>query len=33
VNLLPPKPKPTKRISLPLLTRPGGHEHAHAHSH
>ena len=33
VNLLPPKPKPTKRISLPLLSQPGGHEHAHAHSH
>jgi ATP-binding protein involved in chromosome partitioning len=28
VNLLPPKPKPTKRIRLPLLTmRPGGHAH------
>jgi ATP-binding protein involved in chromosome partitioning len=33
VNLLPPKPTPTKRISLPLLSQPGGHEHAHAHSH
>src|ERR671914_2375403 len=33
VNLLPPRPKPTKRISLPLLTAPGGHEHAHSHSH
>jgi ATP-binding protein involved in chromosome partitioning len=32
VNLLPPKPKPTKRISLPLLTRrPDGHGHGHAH--
>jgi ATP-binding protein involved in chromosome partitioning len=32
VNLLPPKPKPTKRISLPLLTRPSdGHGHGHAH--
>ena len=29
VNLLPPKPKPTKRISLPLLTRPGHGGHAH----
>jgi ATP-binding protein involved in chromosome partitioning len=33
VNLLPPKPKPTKRISLPLLNRPEDREHAHAHSH
>lgn len=35
VNLLPPRPKPTKRISLPLLTSPGGngHEHAHGHRH
>jgi ATP-binding protein involved in chromosome partitioning len=32
VNLLPPKPKPTKRISLPLLTgRTGGHGHGHTH--
>lgn len=33
VNLLPPRPKPTKRISLPLVTTPGagGHEHAHHH--
>jgi ATP-binding protein involved in chromosome partitioning len=29
VNLLPPKPKPAKRISLPLLTRPGHGGHAH----
>jgi ATP-binding protein involved in chromosome partitioning len=30
VNLLPPKPKPTKRINLPLMTmRPAGHGHAH----
>jgi ATP-binding protein involved in chromosome partitioning len=27
VNLLPPRPKPAKRISLPLLNRPGGHQH------
>jgi ATP-binding protein involved in chromosome partitioning len=27
VNLVPPKPKPTKRISLPLLSTPGGHRH------
>jgi ATP-binding protein involved in chromosome partitioning len=34
VNLLPPKPKPTKRIGLPLLSGPtGGHSHAHAHHH
>jgi ATP-binding protein involved in chromosome partitioning len=32
VNLLPPKPKPTKRISLPLLTgRTGGHGHGHTY--
>ena len=32
VNLLPPKPKPTKRITLPLLTGPtGGHGHGHTH--
>jgi len=30
VNLLPPKPKPTKRIDLPLLAGPmGGHHHHH----
>lgn len=39
VNLVPPKPKPTKRISLPLIPMtPGGggghsHDHGHAHSH
>ncbi|MGI8775009.1 MAG: Mrp/NBP35 family ATP-binding protein [Actinomycetota bacterium] len=35
VNLLPPRPKPTKRISLPLLSQPtgNGHSHAHGHSH
>jgi ATP-binding protein involved in chromosome partitioning len=35
VNILPPKPKPTKRISLPLIPiapAAGAHE-AHAHSH
>lgn len=29
VNLLPPKPKPTKRINLPLMVSPGGHAHHH----
>lgn len=29
VNLLPPKPKPTKRISLPLVMSPGAHSHHH----
>jgi ATP-binding protein involved in chromosome partitioning len=29
VNLLPPKPKPTKRINLPLMAMPGGHAHSH----
>ena len=34
VNLLPPLPKPTKRISLPLIpTTPGNGEHAHGHAH
>jgi ATP-binding protein involved in chromosome partitioning len=32
VNLLPPRPKPTKRISLPLVATPGaGHQHHHHH--
>ena len=31
VNLLPPKPKPSKRISLPLLNRPAAAGHAHHH--
>jgi ATP-binding protein involved in chromosome partitioning len=29
INLLPPKPKITKRIDLPLMTQGGGHEHHH----
>ncbi|MDP9222757.1 MAG: Mrp/NBP35 family ATP-binding protein [Actinomycetota bacterium] len=35
VNLLPPKPKPTKRISLPLIpiARADGGHGAHVHSH
>jgi ATP-binding protein involved in chromosome partitioning len=35
VNILPPKPKPTKRISLPLIPiAPAGDGHgAHAHQH
>jgi ATP-binding protein involved in chromosome partitioning len=34
VNLLPPKPKPTKRISLPLIANLGhSHQHAHQHQH
>ena len=35
VNLVPPKPKPTKRISLPLMpmTPSGAAGHAHDHSH
>jgi len=34
VNLLPPRPKPTKRISLPLIGSPrGGHAHSHSHGH
>ncbi|HEU4481166.1 MAG TPA: P-loop NTPase [Actinomycetota bacterium] len=32
VNLLPPRPKPSKRISLPLVATPGaGHQHQHHH--
>ena len=35
VNLVPPKPKPTKRISLPLIPMTpagaGGHTHSHQH--
>ncbi len=30
-NLLPPKPKPSKRINLPLMSAGGGHEHHHHH--
>ena len=34
VNLLPPRPKPTKRINLPLIGGLiGGHEHQHSHTH
>jgi ATP-binding protein involved in chromosome partitioning len=36
VNLLPPKPKPAKRINLPLMPSisiGGGHSHSHGHSH
>jgi ATP-binding protein involved in chromosome partitioning len=35
VNLLPPRPKPSKRISLPLIggAMAGGHGHQHAHDH
>ena len=34
VNLLPPKPKPAKRINLPLMAVPmGGHDHSHGHHH
>jgi ATP-binding protein involved in chromosome partitioning len=35
VNLLPPKPKPTKRIQLPIVTMApaGGHGHSHGHQH
>jgi ATP-binding protein involved in chromosome partitioning len=35
VNLLPPRPKPSKRISLPLVggAMGGGHQHAHSHNH
>lgn len=34
VNLLPPKPKATKRIGLPLMGGPAsGHDHGHAHAH
>jgi ATP-binding protein involved in chromosome partitioning len=34
VNLLPPKPRASKRISLPLLGGVmGGHQHQHSHQH
>jgi ATP-binding protein involved in chromosome partitioning len=33
VDLVPPKPKPTKRINLPLMTQPAGNGHSHAHAH
>ena len=34
VNLLPPKPKPSKRIDLPLMSQAGsGHHHQHEHQH
>ena len=39
VNLIPPKPKPAKRIALPLLPNVSaghdhsGHQHSHGHSH
>ncbi|MDP9067586.1 MAG: Mrp/NBP35 family ATP-binding protein [Actinomycetota bacterium] len=36
VNLVPPRPRPAKRISLPLVQGPmghGGHSHQHAHQH
>jgi ATP-binding protein involved in chromosome partitioning len=33
VNLLPPKPKATKRIGLPLIGGPTSGAHAHAHHH
>ena len=35
VNLLPPRPKPSKRITLPLVggAMGGGHGHQHAHNH
>jgi ATP-binding protein involved in chromosome partitioning len=39
VNLLPPRPKPTKRISLPLIPLTpaaegnGAHQHQHQHQH
>ena len=35
VNLLPPKPRATKRISLPLIpmTPAGGHQHSGGHQH
>jgi ATP-binding protein involved in chromosome partitioning len=36
VNLIPPRPKPTKRISLPLIPMtpsPGEHQHQHQHQH
>jgi ATP-binding protein involved in chromosome partitioning len=34
VNLLPSRPKPSKRIELPLMTQGGGgHQHHHHHEH
>lgn len=34
VNLLPPKPRQAKKISLPIVMQPaGGHAHLHGHSH
>ncbi|MGH2807960.1 MAG: Mrp/NBP35 family ATP-binding protein [Actinomycetota bacterium] len=36
VNLLPPKPRPAKRINLPLMPSisiGGGHSHSHGHGH
>jgi ATP-binding protein involved in chromosome partitioning len=35
VNLLPPKPKATKRLNLPLIPQvmAGGHGHQHSHQH
>jgi ATP-binding protein involved in chromosome partitioning len=33
VNLLPPKPKATKRIGLPMVGGPTSGAHAHAHHH
>jgi ATP-binding protein involved in chromosome partitioning len=32
-NLLPPRPKASKRIDLPLMTMGGGHGHSHDHGH
>jgi ATP-binding protein involved in chromosome partitioning len=29
VNILPPKPKPSKRITLPVMTTPSAHAHTH----
>jgi ATP-binding protein involved in chromosome partitioning len=29
VNLLPPRPKPAKRITLPIMATPSAHAHAH----
>jgi ATP-binding protein involved in chromosome partitioning len=31
VNLIPPRPKPTKRINLPMAMSPGGGGHGHHH--
>jgi ATP-binding protein involved in chromosome partitioning len=31
VNLLPPKPKPSRRINLPLMSTGGGQPHVHQH--